>query len=345
MDIKLDYSGNDLGKYYLIQKLGNGGFGAVYKAYDKVLSVEKAVKILQVTNPKEAYKLFSEAAIPYKCQHNHIVKINGGEIESFNGELVFVVDMELANGMSIDGMLKKGYIPITDSLSIIKDILFAVEYSHLQGIIHRDIKPANILMDNGVPKLSDFGLSTALGNVIIPWKWYVTHAAPETFLDTSIATIETDIYAMGMTMYRMVNNISEWQLFLQGISKVDLLIHSGNIVNKIPSSPIVPDKVYKIIKKACNPSPDKRFHRASEMRNAIEKLNPFYCWTIINDNCWHGKAIGYPEKEIYIEPKRKQVDVVVMNNGRRSSKDSRKCNDILEARKYMFDYIKQTTLH
>ena len=74
MDIKQDYSGNNIGKYYLIEKLGNGGFGAVYKAFDKVLSVEKAIKILQVTNPREAYKLFSEASIPYKCQHNHIVK-------------------------------------------------------------------------------------------------------------------------------------------------------------------------------------------------------------------------------------------------------------------------------
>ena len=262
MDIKQDYSGNNIGKYYLIEKLGNGGFGAVYKAFDKVLSVEKAIKILQVTNPREAYKLFSEASIPYKCQHNHIVKINGGEIEKFNEELIFIIDMDLANGSSVEGILKKGYIPLTDSLCIIRDILFAVEYSHLQGIIHRDIKPANILMDNGIPKLSDFGLSTALGNVIIPWKWYVTHAAPETFENSSIATIETDIYALGMTMFRMVNNISEWQLFLSGLPNVNMLIRTGNIINKIPKSPVVPDKVYKIIKKACNPLPEKRYHSA-----------------------------------------------------------------------------------
>ena len=68
-------------------------------------------------------------------------------------------------------------------------------------IIHRDIKPANILMDNGIPKLSDFGLSTALGSVIVPWKWYRSHAAPETFVSDSVATIETDIYAIGITLY------------------------------------------------------------------------------------------------------------------------------------------------
>ena len=106
MDIRNDYSGNDFGKYYLIQKLGNGGFGSVYRVFDKILSVKKALKILEVNNPNEAYKLFSEAAIPYKCQHNNVIKINGGEIIQFNGELLFVIDMDLANGMSIESVLK-----------------------------------------------------------------------------------------------------------------------------------------------------------------------------------------------------------------------------------------------
>ena len=80
------------------------------------------------------------------------------------------------------------------------------------------------------------------------------------------------------------------------------------------------------------------------MRNSIEKLVPFYRWLFINDNYWKGDAIGYPTKEIYIESKKNQLNVVVKNNGRKSSGDSRKFNDILDARKYMFDYVKQTTL-
>ena len=86
MNIRNDYSGKRFGKYYLIQKLGNGGFGSVYKVFDNILGVEKALKILEVSNPEEAYKLFSEAAIPYKCQHNHVIKINSGEIIKYNGE-------------------------------------------------------------------------------------------------------------------------------------------------------------------------------------------------------------------------------------------------------------------
>ena len=344
MDIRQDYSGNELGKYYLIQKLGNGGFGAVYKAYDRILGAEKAVKILEVTNPQEAFKLFSEASIPYKCRHNHIVKINSGEIIDFNGELLFVVDMELANGESIDSLLKHSYISIIDTLNIMRDILFAVEYSHLQGIIHRDIKPANILLDNGIPKLSDFGLSTALGNVIVPWRWYRTHAAPETFVNDSVATVETDIYALGMTLYRMINGISDWNLFLQRIPNAEILMRSGKLIDKLPVAPYVPDKVHKIIKKACHKLPGRRFHRATEMRNAIEKLSPLYNWRIVEEDYWIGDAIGLAVKEIYVEYKRNHIEVVVTNNGRKSSQDSRKYSDLLEARKYTMEYIKNTTL-
>lgn len=344
MDIRSDYSGRELDKYYLIQKLGNGGFGAVYRAYDRILCVEKAIKILQVTDPKEAFKLFSEASIPYKCRHNHIIKINSGEIIKFDKELLFVVDMDLANGKSIEYILKHEGISVLDSLNIIKDILFAVEYSHLQGIIHRDIKPANILMDNGVPKLSDFGLSTALGNVIVPWRWYRTHAAPETFVNNSVATVETDIFALGMTLYRMVNGISDWQLFLQRIPNAECMIKTGQLIDKLPVAPFVPVKIHKIVKKACNKSVDKRYHRASEMRNAIEKLCPLYNWKMVGEDYWKGEAIGNPIKEIYIELKRSFMDVIVTNNGRKSSQDSKRFADLFEARQYMMGYIRDTTL-
>lgn len=222
--------------------------------------------------------------------------------------------------------------------------MFAVEYSHLQGIIHRDIKPANILIDNGVPKLADFGLSTALGNIIVPWKWYVTHAAPETFINNSIATVQTDIFALGMTLYRMVNGVSDWEMCLQSISNVETAIKSGRLIDKLPMSPIIPEKVIRIIRKACNKDPQKRYNSASEMRNAIERFQPLYDWIKVSDFDWKGTSEGNLQKEICIEPKRSAISVLVYNNNRKSSSDSKKFTDMLDAKKYMFEYIKQTTL-
>ena len=251
--------------------------------------------------------------------------------------------MDLANGKSLDSALKTSFISTNESLNITRNILFAVEYSHLQGIIHRDIKPANILIDNGIPKLSDFGLSTALGTVIVPWKWYVTHAAPETFVNTSVATVQTDIFAIGMTLYRMVTGISDWNLFLQSIPNAQSLMRSGKLVNKLPWAPYVPEKVYKIIKKACHADPQKRYRSASEMRNAIEKLLPQYDWKRMNDFYWIGNAIGLPQKEIYLEFKKGVICASIFNNGRKSSRDSRKFCDIDSAKQYMFEYVKETT--
>ena len=112
MDLRNDYSGSDFGKYYLIQKIGNGSFGSVYKAFDKVLKVEKALKILEVKDPSEAYKLFSEAEIPYKCRHNNIININSGELVRFENSLVFVIDMDLISGESVEKLLKKSAISV-----------------------------------------------------------------------------------------------------------------------------------------------------------------------------------------------------------------------------------------
>lgn len=344
MDINADYSGNEIGKYYLINKLGKGSFGAVYRACDRILKVDKAIKIMEVTNPAEAHKLFNEASLPYKCQHNHIIRINSGELIPFNNEILFVIDMDLANGKSIECMLKEDFISVVDSLDIIKNILFAVEYSHIQGIIHRDIKPANILMDNGIPKLSDFGLSTALGSIIIPWKWYRSHAAPETFIDNSIATIETDIYAIGITLYRMVNSISNWKTTLNSIKNVEKHIRSGKLIDKLPISPIVPQKIIKIIKKACKANPTDRYHSATEMRNAIERLSLMYNWRPIEEHHWKGMSKGLPVKDIYLDCKRNSVNVIVTNNGRKSSRDSMKTDDFFSAEQYMFNYIRESTL-
>lgn len=349
MDNRIDYSGNQLGKYFLQQKLGCGSFGVVYKARDLVLQVDKAIKILEVEDPKRAYELFSEASIPYKCNHEYIIKINGGELIDFKGELLFVIDMEWIQGESIESRLNHSYISIVDSLCIIKKILFAVEFSHIKGVIHRDIKPANILLStsNGttIPKLSDFGLSTALGDVIKPWRWYVTHAAPETFVHDSIATVETDIFAIGMTLYRMVNNINDWEK-IQSLSNFKSLIATGKLIDTLSFSPVVPDKVSWIIKKACHPSPSKRYQSAAEMRDAIERLHLGYSWNLVGDNHWIGvirKKIG-PQKESFILFKDLSKDVIVTNNGRTSNKDSKKFADLDSAKKYLMDYIKKTTL-
>ena len=261
----------------------------------------------------------------------------------FLDERLFIIDMDLVNGMSVEKMLAESFITVNESLEIIRNILFAVEFSHLQGIIHRDIKPANILIDNGIPKLADFGLSIALGEIVTPWQWYIPHAAPETFVDDSVATIQTDIFALGMTLYRMVNGVSNWREFLDKIPNARELMRVGRLIEKLSMDPMIPDKVVKIIKKACNKNPEKRYRTAKEMRNAIERLKPWYNWKKESENSWIGWINSNACKKIVLDNKRNKVKVTVYNNDRRSSSDSKDFNNLVEAESYLFDYIKSTT--
>lgn len=353
MDINEDYSGIMLGKYQLLSKLGNGGFGAVYKVYDSVLKTEKALKILQVNRPEEAEKIFQEASIPYKCQHRNIIKIYGGELipiiinSTKTRELLFVIDMELVDGVSVEKLLQTDFLSLTQSLNIIKDILFGLEHSHNEGIIHRDIKPGNILIDKGIPKLSDFGLASTLGTMIEPPKWYLPHCAPEAMLN-NIATVETDIFAMGITFFRMVNNIKDWSNYLQtlysDINELENDIISGTFIKKLQYRPYVPEKVKRIIKKACAFNPAERYSSASEMRNAIAKLHTNIEWHQTSDIQWYGNEKNGKLKEILIESKKNKYKVIIKNNGRISSKESKEFTTFEDSKNYMNEFIKESLL-
>lgn len=249
MDQTLDLSGTSIDKYSIKRKIGNGSFGAVYHVIDMALQSEKAIKILDVSHPEKALAMLKEAEIPFKCRHKNIVTINEANIFPVQDSLKVVIDMELVNGGSFEASQGRQYMPIVDGLKLLSDALYGLEFAHINGIIHRDIKPANILIHNGIPKISDFGLAVPVGTEIDPWVWYRTHAAPEVFSD-SVATTSSDIFfAFGMTLYRAVNNITNWRDFLQNIRDANVLMRNGKLIDKLPFDPVIPNKVRQIIKK------------------------------------------------------------------------------------------------
>lgn len=343
MDVDIDYSGEMIGKYQLIEKLGHGAFGAVYSVEDCVLHSKKAIKIMEVTDPQHAQTLFEEAAIPYKCKHNNIVQINGGSIEMYDNEPHFVIDMELVGGGSLEDLIKSTKLSVADSLKYVKDTLFALQHSHNQNIVHRDIKPANILVSNGSAKLTDFGLASTLNQALpINEKWYMTHAAPE-IQTTLTPTAQTDIFAIGVTMYRSVNGISNWMTHLNSIPKIDKLYANGTFIEKGSFAPYIPTKVIKIVKKACRADPTKRYSTAREMRDDIEKLKVIYSWIAESEHSWVGTSKNDIRK-IEIVQKRNFFNVDVKINGRRNSKKSMSFNNLIEAQKYLYEYIANNTI-
>jgi len=339
MDNNLDYSGARIGKYYLIKKLGKGNFGAVYRAKDMVLETEKAVKILTINNPQEVQNAFNEAAIPYKCKHKNIVTINSADLIGYNDEVLFLIDMQYVLGGSLEDLLKKKFISVINGIDIISNVLYGLEHAHINKILHSDLKPANILLDKETPLISDFGLANII-NATNPEKWYITHAAPECFKKGSIITQMTDIYAIGLTMFRLVNSIKDWDLYLSKIENVGQSISRGKLFDKLAFEPYIPERVRRIIKNACL---TRKYNSAAQMRNDLQKLKYNFDWKKVSNNQWRAEERNGVRRDLLLNKKGNNIEFIVKKNNRRLTDESRIFKSYEDATKHMNEYVKKTT--
>jgi serine/threonine-protein kinase len=155
-------AGKDLLQYRLIEKIGEGGMGAVWKAADTTLNREVAIKILPDLFAQDADRrgrFEREARLLASLNHPNIAAIYG--LHEAQG--VHFLAMELISGQNLAERISKGAVPVDDALPIARQVAEALEAAHENGIVHRDLKPANIqLTEEGVIKVLDFGLAKAL---------------------------------------------------------------------------------------------------------------------------------------------------------------------------------------
>src|SRR5438477_8799190 len=153
--------GTKLAHYEITSHLGSGGMGDVYQATDSKLGRSVAIKLLPEAfthDAQRAARFEREARVLASLNHSNIAAIHGLE-ES--GERKFLV-MELVEGETLAERIKRGPIPVDESLHIAKQICEALEAAHEKGIVHRDLKPANVkITPDGKVKVLDFGLAKA----------------------------------------------------------------------------------------------------------------------------------------------------------------------------------------
>ena len=154
--------GTRLGSYEIVASIGAGGMGEVYRARDKRMNRDVAIKILPeifALDPDRLARFTREAQTLAALNHPSIAGIHGIE-ES--GSLRALV-MELADGEDLSAIIARGPMPLADALPIAKQIAEALEAAHELGIVHRDLKPANIkVRADGTVKVLDFGLAKAM---------------------------------------------------------------------------------------------------------------------------------------------------------------------------------------
>ena len=212
-------SGTKFGPYEVVEQIGSGGMGEVWRARDTSLDRDVAVKVLPDTfaaNADRVARFEQEAKTLAALNHSNIAQIFG--LERSEGQTLIV--MELISGPTLEDRLKDGPIPADEALNIAMQIADALEAAHGQGIVHRDLKPANIkLRPDGTVKVLDFGIAKALASDPIADMPAPVMTTPVTQVGVILGTAaymspeqargkavdqRTDIWAFGCLLYEML---------------------------------------------------------------------------------------------------------------------------------------------
>ena len=212
-------AGSHVGPYQIVSVLGSGGMGEVYRARDSRLGRDVAIKVLPnalTADPSRSVRFEREAQLLAALNHPHIAAIYG--LEEIGGSSRALV-LELVEGDTLFQMLSAGRVPLTEALTIARQIADALEAAHAKGIVHRDLKPANIgLTSDGVVKVLDFGIAKSLDATdepegMLPTRAPVTQAgvvvgtaaymSPEQARGLAIDK-RTDIWAFGCVLFEML---------------------------------------------------------------------------------------------------------------------------------------------
>lgn len=200
-----------IGKYTILDELGRGGMGVVYKGKHATLNRFAAIKVLpaQLACDELCLQRFMrEADTLARLQHQNIVNIY--DIETQN-ETQYLI-MEYVNGQTLaDIISSRGPFLPEEAATIIRDVALALSHSHVKGIIHRDIKPANIMIDeDGIVKVADFGIARVMEDYSVTKTGVIgtpKYMSPERIKGEKDIDGRSDIYALGIVFYEMVTGV------------------------------------------------------------------------------------------------------------------------------------------
>jgi hypothetical protein len=262
------------GRYDLVQRIGTGAMGVVYKAYDSVMRDHIAIKILrpEYAGSHEALERFrKEILLARDLVHPNILRLyHLGECQGHK-----YLTMKWIEGTTLAKVIRRdGALPLPSLHAISLKLTSAVEQAHAAGVIHRDIKPQNVLIDvRGEPYLTDFGLARLQGESGLTQSGLFLgtpdYASPE---QANLRPIDgrSDIYALGVMMFEMATGRRPF--LANSVSEVLQMHRATPPPDPMHLRPELPEGLARVILRCLDKKPDRRFQGASAMRRALEAL-------------------------------------------------------------------------
>ena len=260
-------------RYQIIKTIGEGGMANVYLAYDTILDRNVAVKVLRgdlATDEKFVRRFQREALSASSLSHPNIVEVY--DVGEDNGSYYIV--MEYIEGKQLKQLLKKrGKLTVSEVVDIMMQVTDGMSVAHDAYIIHRDIKPQNIMIeDNGMVKITDFGIAMAMNSTQMTQTNSVmgsVHYLPPEQANGKTATLQSDIYSMGILMYELLTGTLPYK----GDNAVEIALK--HLKETFPSIreilPELPQSVENIIIRTTAKNPKNRYKDAREMHSDLKR--------------------------------------------------------------------------
>lgn len=278
-----------LGQYTLVEKLGEGGMGTVYRAQHAMLRRPTAIKVLSAThrNSQDVERFEREVQLTSRLSHpNTIAVYDYGRTP----DGLFYYAMEFIEGLTLQDLVSsEGAIPASRAVRILEQVCSALAEAHAAGIVHRDIKPANLMITDrgGIPdfvKVLDFGLvketspeapqRTTLGNPLLGTPLYIS---PEAIL-TGVVDPRADIYGLGGVAYFLVTGSTPFD----GANVVDVCAQHVYSTPRPPSSrtrafvpPVLESLILRCLAKAPEARPQSARAVLRELREIADQIGPY----------------------------------------------------------------------
>jgi serine/threonine-protein kinase len=258
--------GTAIGNYTLVERIGRGGMGDVFRAVNPSLGAVVAIKVLNMAGNGDAARFLTEARAVNRIAHDGVVKIlDGGYLDGGRPYLV----MELLDGESLAQQIARGPLEPVRAVAILDEVLGAVAAAHAAQIVHRDLKPENIfLADGGRVRLLDFGVAKVLDEADSMTRTGTMVGTPHYMAPEQIQAGQvdrrTDLYALGVVLFEMLAGTKPFD----GPTAFAIVqAHVGASIPRLPAG--LPPHLDAVVARALAKQPDDRFASAEEMRAAL----------------------------------------------------------------------------